>query len=470
MKNGVVLLEEGVSELEGQVVRTIELPKVLDDGRVLSICSAGSLSFPSELVALDDEVVLREGDTVLDRAGNALGTVGGIREAHVTDDCRVIVLAFVRPAAGPSQLRVIARSLTTVGTLPFSLFGEGDVLADGSVVATVQGLDVSANGRVATYGAEATATGTFRTVYRVDGVLELQDGDPAPLPGATYQVPTQVFASSGFAVSPSGRLGLLGSVESAAGPANIIASGGVLLAEIGEPPVGSTDPAIVTAAGGGFDFTERDQLIWVARDLQLDYVIYLDGERLLGPGLPIDGSTVVGAGIGMGQPGFVNPLSTNGGFLTEIVELADGRRGLLVLQRSIGDSLSCGTVPHSGGVTGAIDALGSNLAGGNPLTLAATDLPANTFGIFITSRAFDAAGSSVAGGQLCLAGTLGRIPGILGSGSEGGFAQSIDTQRLPQGILTAAQPGETWYFQAWFRDANPTPTANFSDTVGVLFR
>jgi hypothetical protein len=32
-----------------------------------------------------------------------------------------------------------------------------------------------------------------------------------------------------------------------------------------------------------------------------------------------------------------------------------------------------------------------------------------------------------------------------------------------------AIPGETWYFQAWHRDANPTLTSNFTDAVSITF-
>ena len=31
-------------------------------------------------------------------------------------------------------------------------------------------------------------------------------------------------------------------------------------------------------------------------------------------------------------------------------------------------------------------------------------------------------------------------------------------------------PGDTWNFQAWFRDMNPGPTSNFTDGVAVTFR
>jgi hypothetical protein len=34
---------------------------------------------------------------------------------------------------------------------------------------------------------------------------------------------------------------------------------------------------------------------------------------------------------------------------------------------------------------------------------------------------------------------------------------------------TSILSGETWNFQAWFRDDNPTSTSNFSNAVAVTF-
>ncbi|MEM8711026.1 MAG: hypothetical protein AAGG01_08745, partial [Planctomycetota bacterium] len=343
VKNGVVLLEEGVSRLNGRIVRGIETPRVLDDGRVLTLALIGSLSSSDEVIALDDEVLLGEGDVVLDRTGAAIGTLGGIRsgDLFITDDGRVIVRAFVTDASGASEVRVVARDITTAGSQPFSLLGPGDVLLDGSMVNSVQHVDVSRNGRLASYGREVTTDGVARTVYRVDGVLALEDRDAAPLPGATYAIPTSVFGGSGLAVSNDGKLGLLGNAETSSTSEVIVASGDELIAVIGQSPVGSAGPAINDVAAGSLDMTESGQLVWVARDENLDYGVYLDGERLIFPGQPAAGSTLVDAGV-PAFSFFASPLSTRAGFLIEVVELADGRRGLWLLQRSIGVSLACG--------------------------------------------------------------------------------------------------------------------------------
>ncbi len=42
--------------------------------------------------------------------------------------------------------------------------------------------------------------------------------------------------------------------------------------------------------------------------------------------------------------------------------------------------------------------------------------------------------------------------------------------RVPVHPQTAAQVGEAWSFQAWYRDQNPGGTSNFTDGVQVLFR
>ena len=35
--------------------------------------------------------------------------------------------------------------------------------------------------------------------------------------------------------------------------------------------------------------------------------------------------------------------------------------------------------------------------------------------------------------------------------------------------VIAIQSGETWNFQAWFRDSNPTATSNFTDGLEIQF-
>ena len=59
---------------------------------------------------------------------------------------------------------------------------------------------------------------------------------------------------------------------------------------------------------------------------------------------------------------------------------------------------------------------------------------------------------------------------VQNSGSTGSFSLTLDLTVMaqPQGLV-AAQSGDTWNFQAWYRDANPGLTSNFTDAVSVTF-
>ena len=46
---------------------------------------------------------------------------------------------------------------------------------------------------------------------------------------------------------------------------------------------------------------------------------------------------------------------------------------------------------------------------------------------------------------------------------------NVNAIAQPSGT-TPISPGETWHFQAWHRDANPTLTSNFTDAVAVTFQ
>ena len=53
---------------------------------------------------------------------------------------------------------------------------------------------------------------------------------------------------------------------------------------------------------------------------------------------------------------------------------------------------------------------------------------------------------------------------VVNSGAAGMVELDLDLTSLPQG--TVFQPGDTWYFQFWFRDST---TSNTSDGIEVMF-
>jgi len=135
----------------------------------------------------------------------------------------------------------------------------------------------------------------------------------------------------------------------------------------------------------------------------------------------------------------------------------------------------CTAVPNSTGATAVISASGSLMVSSNDLSLTAFGLPLNSAAYFLCSRTqgFDMnhAGSA---GNLCLGNPVGRLVGgvIANSGWLGLVAVPADLSAMPQPSgAVVVQPGETWNFQCWYRDAavGGGSTSNFSDGLAVLF-
>ena len=135
----------------------------------------------------------------------------------------------------------------------------------------------------------------------------------------------------------------------------------------------------------------------------------------------------------------------------------------------------CTAASNSTGTAASISASGSPSVSANNITLTASDMPLNQFGIFVTSRDQDfvlgAGGTS--NGNLCVGGNVGRFVGpgqILSSGATGSFDLAIDLAAIPEGgSFVAVMAGETWNFQAWYRDTVGLGS-NFTDGVEIGFQ
>ncbi|MCP3917937.1 MAG: hypothetical protein GY711_20515 [bacterium] len=139
---------------------------------------------------------------------------------------------------------------------------------------------------------------------------------------------------------------------------------------------------------------------------------------------------------------------------------------------SLGQAYCDPAAMNSTGTAASIGAYGSGNAG-EPMQLEAYDLPIHQFGYFLTSQVQgfvpNPAGSQ---GNLCLGGTIARFarPGeVQNSGASGSFQLAVDTLDMPTTPPTPIVPGDTWNFQAWYRDQNPTSTSNFTNARSVSF-
>ena len=156
------------------------------------------------------------------------------------------------------------------------------------------------------------------------------------------------------------------------------------------------------------------------------------------------------------------------------VESPDGTRfALLRKDRTDIGSAFCAAVPSSTGRPGRLRASGTTNALANRTDLVAWDLPANAAGFFIVSRDqgfVPMAGGSL--GNLCLDGQIGRYvaPGQIGfTGLSGSLRLSVHWTAVPGPFgPRMAVAGETWSFQAWFRDSVwGAAMSNFNEGVAV---
>jgi hypothetical protein len=133
----------------------------------------------------------------------------------------------------------------------------------------------------------------------------------------------------------------------------------------------------------------------------------------------------------------------------------------------------CGPAnPNSTGAAATLRGFGCATLHENDLALEASRLPPQQPAMFLASRSTGFVSQPPGSqGNLCLGGAITRYGGVYSSGPQGFLMRFVDLTALPGpgGILTA-YPGETWYFQCWFRDSNPGPTSNLTDGVRVLVR
>jgi len=149
----------------------------------------------------------------------------------------------------------------------------------------------------------------------------------------------------------------------------------------------------------------------------------------------------------------------------------------VVTPAAVGTVYCSPAVVNSSGMAASITATGSDVVALNSLSLTVTGLPMQTFvlGLGSPTQGFwmNPGGSA---GNLCLGGSIGRGVGRqIYATSNGQVADiAVDLTNLPTPILygVPALPGETWNFQAWFRDPAGVGSAasNFTDAVAITYQ
>ncbi|MEM9799051.1 MAG: hypothetical protein AAGA20_01930 [Planctomycetota bacterium] len=133
----------------------------------------------------------------------------------------------------------------------------------------------------------------------------------------------------------------------------------------------------------------------------------------------------------------------------------------------------CGpAVVNASGSSAVMSAVGSSRASDGELLLRVSSLPFFSPGYFVASQSQDfvvGAGGSI--GNLCIGGNVARFAAqAQNSGTLGSFSIAVDMGAIPTNPQQPILAGQTWNFQAWFRDSvGGAPTSNFSDGLSISF-
>ncbi len=189
---------------------------------------------------------------------------------------------------------------------------------------------------------------------------------------------------------------------------------------------------------------------------------------------PLTGELYAATYIGGGMGRFCRlSLVTGAAEVLETTTVLNAEMEIAIQASDVGVAY-CAANANSTGVPAQLEGFGSAVALDNQLTLVATDLPTNSFGFFLASTAqgfvVSPGGSS---GNLCLSGSIGRYVGpgeIQNSGASGSFSLLLDLSTMPTPTgPVAAVAGDTWSFQAWYRDTSVAgPTSNFTRGLEVV--
>ena len=140
--------------------------------------------------------------------------------------------------------------------------------------------------------------------------------------------------------------------------------------------------------------------------------------------------------------------------------------GLDLVAGPIGMNYCGPAVPNSTAQPGVISAIGFVAAAANNVTLTADLLPPGQFGYFLASETQGFFNPPASSGFICLGGNIGRYNGNVGQGPT--FSLQLDLTSIPVNPPQAAQAGDTWNFQCWYRDVGNTN--NFTDGISIAFQ
>jgi len=310
----------------------------------------------------------------------------------------------------------------------------------GTVSALVDGA-MTPSGRlpmiVASFGPQQ---GQSRTTFLIDGVPQFSSGDPSPVPGTTWE------SLNMCALNDRGDWALTGRITGAEWI--VVDNGVVVFRESQLPPILAPHGVHAMSA---LQVSSRGILTWwMQTDTQIfgqNTATFVDGELFMMGGYTVlDGEVTLGPGSTFCQ------VDADGVYMGTVTgyQTPNGlNRIALVLPLDQSRDICVGPT-NSTGRPATLGAHGSPwVSDGTDVELLGNGLPGGSFALMLASLT---SGSTQnpggAFGTLCLGGAILRSNAL--PVSEFGAARTQLSTML--GVAAAPAAGETWYFQAWYRD------------------
>lgn len=355
----------------------------------------------------------------------------------------------------------------TAPGLPAPLWKDGSFLAD-----------------VSSEGSHSLVAGNLDLLPLRDNVV-LMDGVGLELGGHLVQRAKSIPASIGglpgeewllfssIGINEAGDYHFTSGAFSPDFPTDVVIYNGLVFARSGDIVDGTPLRGVAQVA-----MNEQGDLahIWSGDDITPGVLVY-DGQVLLreGDALDWDGDGLADPGVTLHSfPAFTQyrmGLDRTIYFVAEANVNGSVRKAFFRLGFDVGQGFCTGE-DNSTGLPAFLVAAGANQAAANDLTLFAQAMPPNQFGYFLNSQVqafIPGAGGSQ--GNLCLGGAIGRYnTKVFTTGATGTGILTLDLPNTPTPAgSTAITAGQTWNFQAWYRDTNPFPTSNFTEAIAVDF-
>lgn len=423
-------------------------------------------------VYVDDSLIIQESDTVDSSKVSAGTPYIGFFDVKINDAEQLFLMASIDdPAIDSSVDRALVVVQTSNGAYVSTdlRWKEGDILP--GQTEAIEDFEtgphdsaIDENGSLL-FVADLEGDSSLDGAVYLDSTELAQEGDPSPVAGRNWSS----LGGTEVDLSADGGHVYTGTLDGDTATNTLIVRNGAKLVQEGDVLPGTNGFGLTSFGSGPVRIDASGNVLWYGDwsdpDTDVDTGLFLNHTLLVQEGVTTVGGVVIDSLSGV-QDGF--DLSPSGGFVVFEATLENGRNGAFLLKLPIGERYCSPAVPNSTGQPGVIEALGSPVAGGNPLCLRATQLPPNQFGYFVASTTqgfvMNPGGSQ---GNLCLGGSIKRYAKqVQNSGSDGAFTIEVDTTAPPAVI----QPGESWNFQGWYRDQNPGPTSNFTDAVTVDFQ